>query len=228
MKVEGDDGLTAAVDEEQGIRTGGTREHILAAAEQVILDLGLAGATTKAIAERAGCAEGSIYRYFQDKHALYHEVVRGRFPAFLDLMASLPARAGKSSLRRTLEEVVTSALAFYRAVLPLAGGAMASRRLLEEQRLHFLKHEMGPMKVVGSLSSYLRREQQLGRVSDRLSAEHGSRLLLGACLAQAYLELMLGEDAPTWTDDQFARDTVRGMAEGFEPREGHVQRKRSE
>jgi AcrR family transcriptional regulator len=220
MRVEGDTSPEGpAIDVEPGARPGSTREHILAAAEQAIMDLGLAGATTKAIAERAGCAEGSIYRYFQDKHALYHELVRTRFPAFLDLMASLPARAGKSSLRRTLEEVAASALTFYRAILPLVGGAMASRQLLEEQRLHFHEHEMGPMKVVGSLSTYLRSEQQLGRVAERVSVEHASRLLLGACFTQAYLEILLGSDAPQWTNEQFARETVRSLAEGIRPRE---------
>jgi len=51
-----------------------TRSSILEAAERVIRDRGMSSATTKEIARQAGCAEGSIYRYFQDKHTLMTEI----------------------------------------------------------------------------------------------------------------------------------------------------------
>src|SRR6266702_568663 len=107
-----------------------TREQILEAAEGILKARGLAACTTRAIAETAGCAEGSIYRYFADKHALFIEVVRRRFPVYLELMSSLPDLAGTGDVRQHLEEVAKASLLFYRAILPMAAGAMANHELL--------------------------------------------------------------------------------------------------
>src|SRR5439155_15197916 len=73
------------------------RGHILAAAEHIIRERGLRAATTRAIATEAGCAEGTIYRYFPDKAALVVECVRSRFADFLELLATLLDLTGKVS-----------------------------------------------------------------------------------------------------------------------------------
>ena len=198
----------------------GTRAHILAAAEQLIRDRGLKATTTRAIAELAKCAEGSIYRYFPDKHAIIHEIVRSRFPEFLTMVETLPERAGTSTVRRNLEQLAVGALEFYRVILPITFGVMADRELLEEQRRHFAERKIGPMKFIGSVAAYLQGERRLGRVSDRATPEHVARLLLGACFSQASIEALLGEEARIGTDDQFARDLVRTLMEGLEPSRG--------
>lgn len=199
-------------------QTTGTRGHILAAAEEIIQDRGLRACTTRAIAERAGCAEGSIYRYFTDKHALFMEIVKTRFPQFLELTSTLPERAGTGTVRRNLEEVARTALGFYRVILPIVVGALGDRELLEEQRRHFEESKGGPMKAIGALSTYIRKEQRLGRVSDKVSAEHVTRLVLGACFSQAVLEQILGDEAWLGTDERYAREIVRGLMEGVKPR----------
>jgi AcrR family transcriptional regulator len=194
------------------------REQILNAAERVIDDAGLGAATTRAIAQSARCAEGSIYRYFPDKHALLVEVIRRRYPQFLELVVSLPERAGTGTVRKNLEEVAAGALAFYRGILPTVAGTLAERKLLTELRESFTRTQAGPMKAFGAVTSYLRKEQRLGRLSDRPSAEHLTRLLLGACFTQAFLEHLLGDDARLGGDDNFARGVVRSLMEGMIPR----------
>src|SRR5437870_4664995 len=198
----------------------GTRAHILAAAEQLIRDRGLKATTTRAIAELAKCAEGSIYNYFPDKHAIIHEIVRSRFPEFLTMVETLPERAGTSTVRRNLEQLAVGALAFYRVILPITFGVMADRELLEEQRRHFAERKMGPMKFIGSVAAYLQSEKRLGRVSDKVVLEQAARLLLGACFSQASVEALIGEDARLGSDEQFARDVVRTLMEGLEPAKG--------
>jgi AcrR family transcriptional regulator len=198
-------------------RATGTREQIVAAADQVIRQRGLASATTKAIAEVAGCAEGSIYRHFSDKHELFIETVRTRFPTFLGLVKSLPERAGKGSVRKNLELVVAGAMDFYRGILPITAGCLSERKLLEEQRRFFQKTNTGPMRMIGHVANYVRREQQLGRISTRISAEHFSRMLLGACFHQAFTELLLGDRVGLRTDEQFAKEIVRSAMEGINP-----------
>lgn len=56
-----------------------SREQILDATEQCLLEEGYDGSTIRRIAKQLGCAVGSIYRYFQDKRELLDAVVQRRF-----------------------------------------------------------------------------------------------------------------------------------------------------
>lgn len=55
------------------------RERVLAAAEQEFAASGYAGATMAAIAARAGVSAGNLYRYFENKDALFHEIFTEEF-----------------------------------------------------------------------------------------------------------------------------------------------------
>jgi AcrR family transcriptional regulator len=57
----------------------GSRQRILAAAEDVALERGLDSATIAAVCERAGLPASSIYWHFADRDALFAEVVRTGF-----------------------------------------------------------------------------------------------------------------------------------------------------
>ena len=198
-------------------RTVDTRSSILEAAEQLILDRGLGYATTKEIARAAGCAEGSIYRHFQDKHALFMELVRSRYAGYFELMESLPERAGKSTVRRNLEEVVMASLDFHYGIVPIMGGSLAEHELVQEHRDHFHKQNTGPMKIIRNLTDYLRREQRLGRVSDRVSAEHAAQVILGASFAHAFLQRFLGEGTIDEPNERFGKEVVKTALRGLEP-----------
>lgn len=54
-----------------------TRQKLLRAALDLYTTVGYRGTTTPAIAERAGVAEGTIYRHFTSKEHLLNEVYRG-------------------------------------------------------------------------------------------------------------------------------------------------------
>jgi AcrR family transcriptional regulator len=194
------------------------REQILSAAERVVIDRGLGAATTRVIAETAGCAEGSIYRYFPHKHALFIEVIKRRYPEFMNVLASLPDRVGVGTVQKTFEEIVAAALQFYRGLIPLVAGTITEHKLLQEQRRHFEETESGPMKVLNGVAEYVRREQRIGRVSTRVSASHASRALLGAAFGQAFMEELLGPAIALGSDGQFAKEVVRVLIEGMSPR----------
>jgi AcrR family transcriptional regulator len=194
-----------------------TREHILRAAEEVVTDVGMRNATTRAIAQRAGCAEGSIYRYFTDKHALFLEVAKRRFPTFIDLVATFPERAGTSTVERNLREMIEAAMEFFRAIIPMTCGIMAEHGLLHQQRRNFKESHSGPMKVFGEIEEYVRREQGLGRISIEVSPPHVARLLVGACFGQAFLTEMIGHDAEIEPDEGYARNVVRVALTGMAP-----------
>jgi AcrR family transcriptional regulator len=194
-----------------------TRRVILEAAEEVIRRKGMGGATTRAIAERAGCAEGTIYRHFPDKDTLLCEIIHQSFPGFHQLMNSLPDRAGSGTVRHTLEDVGRNALAFFRGVIPLVAGPLNDRDLLLQQRRFFVEQHTGPLDTFATVESYLRREQELGRVAASVSPPHIARLLLGTCFAQAFVEAIMGDAASLGSDTEFVAASVAALLPGLAP-----------
>lgn len=70
--------MTAPATSPTGRRDGeGTRQKLLRAALELFTNEGFLASTTPLIAERAGVAEGTIYRHFTSKEHLLNEVYRG-------------------------------------------------------------------------------------------------------------------------------------------------------
>ncbi len=66
---------------------------LLEAAEEVFAEKGFAEATTREVAERAGCSESLIYRYFHDKRGLLDAIVNERFRATIETTLNRPLAA---------------------------------------------------------------------------------------------------------------------------------------
>jgi len=197
---------------------GATRAQILEATHGLIRERGLAGTTTRAIAERAGCAEGSIYRYFPDKAALFHEIVHTRFADFVQLMATLPDLAGTRTVESNLARVAEEAVEFYRAIVPMVTGALSDRELLEAQRAHWKDTGAGPARALNSVREYVRREQRVGGIRPDVSPDAVARMVLGPCFAQAMLVELIGEEDAGPADRRFARQVVRTLLRGIAPK----------
>jgi len=200
-------------------RRGDFRQTILDATRQIIDERGLQAATTRNIAELAGCAEGTIYRHFEDKHELFLELFAGSSPEFLELIATLPAQAGGPPVGDTLVQVGLAALRFYRAVLPFVGGGIVDPELREQQRKHFDQPGHGPMHAFEQLEGYLEVERQLGRIRPSASVVGATRALLGAAFGRAYLDVWLGDGlmAREAVDDEYMGEVVRTLLEGLQP-----------
>jgi AcrR family transcriptional regulator len=71
-----------------------TREKLLAAAQELFAARGYHATTTALLAQRTDIAEGTIYRHFSGKDALYSAVCRGVWERF-ETLASDPATASE-------------------------------------------------------------------------------------------------------------------------------------
>ena len=80
-----------------------TRQALIDAALEVFLRHGFARATTREIAQTAGVAEGTIYRHFADKHALFHEVFLSLTVEVVAELQRFRERAGQGTIRDNLE-----------------------------------------------------------------------------------------------------------------------------
>ncbi|WP_414939024.1 TetR/AcrR family transcriptional regulator [Amycolatopsis sp. cmx-11-51] len=82
------------------------KEHVAVAALTVLLDRGYAGTSIRAMAEEAGCSLETLYRHFENKEALFLELVdsfRKRIVEPLRDAAAVP------TTDRDLEAALTSA-----------------------------------------------------------------------------------------------------------------------
>lgn len=68
------------------------REELLAAAAELFTTLGYAATTTRAVAERAGMRQASMYHYFGGKEDLLAALLEGTVQPSLDLARALAAR----------------------------------------------------------------------------------------------------------------------------------------
>ena len=87
-----------------------TRLRILAAGERVFADDGYNGASMRAIAERAGVAQGLLHYHFSNKRQLYASVVGWRAGAINAERRRLLAAAGPRDLRAVLDALFRPAL----------------------------------------------------------------------------------------------------------------------
>ena len=195
------------------------RDTILEAARRVIDEQGLQAATTRRIAEVAGCAEGTIYRHFEDKHELFHELLAASAPEFLPLVAELPGLAGQGTVRETLCLFGVAALRFFRAVLPFVGGSIVDPELREQQRQRFNAKNRGPVHSLKQLERYLRAEGELGRLGSGLPSDGAAAALLGAAFSKAYLDVWLGPEVlGLRPDEDFVAGVVEVLLQGLLPR----------
>lgn len=196
-----------------------TRERIVEAAERVVRERGLARTTTKEIARAAGYSEGTLYKHFESKEDLFLAVLAERFPAFVALVEELPARVGRATVRETLQEVATNALAYYGEIVPMAASIFSEPRLLARHREGLRKRGAGPWMINETLASYLEAEERLGRVRKDANPEAAAAMLLGACYQRAFFRSFLGEDVPAEGEEGFVESIVQTLMPSLSPTE---------
>ena len=120
-------------------RRAQVRERIVAAALELIAEGGYANAPVAAVAERAGVAVGTVYRYFPSKSELFAEVFREASQREVDAMREGAAvTAGGSAVERIAAGTET----FARRALagPRLAWALLAEPVdpaIEAERLHF-------------------------------------------------------------------------------------------
>ncbi|WP_158542767.1 TetR/AcrR family transcriptional regulator [Phytoactinopolyspora halophila] len=179
-----------------------TRERILDAAAEIMRTDGIARATTKEIAQRAGFSEAALYKHFSDKTEIFMAVLGERVPGLAAVLDRLRSAAGTTDVRDTLEQVTRTAIEFYDRTFPMAVGMFHERRLLETYREGTQHHGGGPETVNRALSEYLHAEQDLGRLRANVEPEALASLLMGACLQQAFFRHFYGRPEPADADDR--------------------------
>jgi AcrR family transcriptional regulator len=141
-------------------RARATREAILAAAAQILVQEGLEAATTNYIAQRAGVSIGSLYQYFPSKEAVIFALVERHVQKMQRQLEETIAEHGAAPLEEIVPTYVKAMLAAHRVEprlhrvfseqLPKLAGRDALMRWSEETErmirdvLHVHRHRLRP------------------------------------------------------------------------------------
>lgn len=166
-------------------RRAETRARIVAAALDLISEGGYVAAQVAAVAERAGVAVGTVYRYFPSKSDLFAEVFRVASQREVDAMSEGAAAKGSAAERiaRGTETFARRALAGRRLAWALLAEPVDPA--VEAERLHF-RHSY--RDVIAEILADGVRSGELPKQDVEVTA---------AALVGAIGETMLGPLSPT-------------------------------
>jgi AcrR family transcriptional regulator len=147
----------------------------------VVREVGYAHASTRAIAEAAGVAEGTIYRHFPDKASLFLAAILESNVPVVEWMATLPGRAGKSTVEANLTDAAIQLASMRSQIVPLELALAADPELADQRRRAMAAAAdslpPGPPEAV---ASYLAQEQRLGRIRTDVDPREAAILFLAA------------------------------------------------
>ncbi len=155
-----------------------TQAKLIEATLAVVAEVGYARASTRAIAERAGVAEGTIYRHFPDKTSLFFAAALAPSADLLAWVAELPGRAGTSTVAANLEEAMVRLAELERRVLPLELAILADPDLARQRRAALAQAGELPGGPPQAIAAYLAAEQELGRVARGFDPSDAALILL--------------------------------------------------
>ncbi len=154
-----------------------TRERIVAAAEQLIDELGIEKANVADIADHAGIHRVTVYRYFADRNAVIDEVLLRRSEPVLKRAAARLATATRfpDDLAYTMVAAVDEARhipGLLRALSPIQDGDKLTTRLVSDRYWE---------RTIAFMQPYLEGAQERGEMRQELSIEDTARWLLQVC-----------------------------------------------
>jgi AcrR family transcriptional regulator len=196
-----------------------TRARLIEATRSVVREVGYAHASTRAIARAAGCAEGTIYRHFPHKAALFFATVLESNAPIVEWVTTLPARAGQATVEENLAEAAVRLAGLRDQIIPLEIAIAADPELAAQRRQAMTAAGTslppGPPEAV---ATYLAAEQRLGRVRADIDPSEAATVLLGMLFALGSMPGIGGEGL----QPERVASAVRLIVRGIQPtRPGH-------
>jgi len=188
-------------------------EQILEAAREVFLERGI-DAPTAEIARRAGVSEGSIFRRFPTKQALFLAAMGlDEPPVWIEQLAR---RAGQGDVLDNLQRILCDGIAFFRDHLPRIMLAWSSRETQPSAMVQQMGPCTGPAAALEALTSYVEAEVALGRLRSDCP-EVVARTLLGAITNFAFLETIGLQARGPIDTETYAKELVSNLWQGIRP-----------
>ena len=190
-------------------------EIILAAARDVFLEHGIR-ATSAEVAKRANVSEGTLFKRFKTKDALFEAAMSRAFHAEAErFVGSLLGRVGRGALKDELEDVAVRGIEFFRKIVAL--NMMQASNPAKAGHSRHRVSETGEHRALEGrrlFEAYFEAEKKLGRLRE-VDASILARSFTGALYNFAAMEVMLaGAEENPMDHRKFARGLVDLLLHG--------------
>ncbi|HEX9034435.1 MAG TPA: helix-turn-helix domain-containing protein, partial [Streptosporangiaceae bacterium] len=170
------------------------RAHILGAARRVIAERGLAAASTRAIAEQAGVAGGTLYNYFDGHTDLVAKSIVRHASDLTGAVSGLAQRAGQGTVEQNLRWFARQAVTVLDELVPAYAAAFSDSALLAAVRSEVAAGlAEDPAAVV---ERYLGAERDLGRVAPDTDCRTVASIVVSLCHDNAFQRHLRGPGEP--------------------------------
>jgi AcrR family transcriptional regulator len=219
------------------------REYLIATAARLIDQRGSAGLAVRDIAREAQVADGVLYNYFEDKEDLLAHALLAHVGTVMADAPRLPP-AGTGTVADNLRLFIDGGLDVLVRVTPAFAGLLSQPKVLS--RFHAMvggdaafgaaapgdgddvhrqadqstgPGEAGPRGLPEILTTYLRAEQQLGRIDPTADIDAASTLIIGTIHGQVLPRVLFNPPGspitrPPGLARQLAETILGGLAPG--------------
>lgn len=196
-----------------------TRERLIGATERLLREGGLSAVTTQSVAQRAGLAEGTIYRHFDCRDALVACTIGERLPAEFDgLIDELTRHVGTGDLEENLRHFIAAALPFFSVIAPFVAMLSANREVAARNGAMMREKGKGPRRSAERLQAYFREEQRLGRIAANVDVHAAAAMLVGVCFHHSLIAHVFGSDPLGLGEDELPAVVAATLVRGLAPR----------
>jgi AcrR family transcriptional regulator len=173
----------------RGRPPAGGREAILDATLALMRERGVARLTTRAVAERAGVSEASVYYHYRDKPGLLQAV----FALGLAPLRSLNERGlGEGDAGDVMARLAGEIEKFLDLVLPVIMAAQSDTELRDALAVYMRAEDLGPHRGVEALARFIGAQQEAGRMRGGVDPSATATLLVGACFLRSSQRRIMG------------------------------------
>lgn len=193
-----------------------SNEQIIQAAREIFIREGF-NASAASIARAAGVSEGSIFKRFATKEALFREALG--LPD-IDLGSELADLMADGPLKEGLERVALRLVEVFRELLPRMMMLWANHARSGLSPVDLLRGGEGqplPLQLLRALSAQFEEQQKRGRLRE-FDPEILARVLIGATKQFVFFEIVNVHHRQPLAATSFARGVVDLVFEGAAPR----------
>ena len=203
---------------------------LLSTAREVFLEKGLR-ATTAEISERAGVSQGTLFKRFKTKQALFRAAMNVDEDPQRPVPIDFRELIGKNSMQQNLNKIGNMLVNKFFGIVPTMMMDWSNTRQEVETSTAENACISGPERAVKGMqmiAGYLAEEGKLGRIRCS-NYEILAQAFVGACWQYVFLQVMMGEvHQEPLTREQYVQGVVETLWSGIAPPDGDDKRIKNE